>query len=71
MTVVLNLKVGSQLTFRAADGRELDAEVVEFPKIIRIKTADGVVQDISPEQVIREEPGKSVGRFPGRLQSRL
>ena len=71
MITVLNVKVGSRLTFKDASGLERDAEVVEFPKIIRVKTDDGLVQDIRHDQVIAEEPGKPAGRFQGRLQPRL
>jgi hypothetical protein len=74
MTVVLNVKVGQKITFRdPASGVELDAEIVEFPKILRVKTADGSLRDITPEQVLTEEPKKGVGsRFGNRLnQSRL
>jgi hypothetical protein len=74
MTVVLNVKVGQKITFRdPASGMELDAEIVEFPKILRVKTADGALRDITPEQVLTEEPKKGVGsRFGNRLnQSRL
>ena len=75
MVAVLNVKVGSRVTFRdAASGvvLERDAEVIEFPKIIRVKTDDGVLHDIKPEDVLAEEPGKvSGGRFQNRFQSRL
>lgn len=73
MNTMLNVKVGDWLTFRTAAGEEFDAEVVEFPKIIRVKTADGALQDIRPEDVLTEQPKRnlSTGRFRGRLQARL
>jgi len=73
MGIVLNIKVGDRITFRTAAGEEIVAEVVEFPKIIRVKTGDGTLQDIHPEDVLTEEPKKnlSTGRFQSRLQARL
>lgn len=75
MTTVLNVKVGSKVTFRDTSSGALlerDAEVIEFPKILRVKTDDGALHDIKPEDVLAEEPGKSsAGRLPNRFQSRL
>lgn len=73
MTVVLNVKIGQKITFRdSASGVELDAEIVEFPKVIRVKLADETTRDIKPEDVLTEEPKKSVGgRFGNRLHQRL
>ena len=72
MTVVLNVKVGDRLTFRAADGTEHDAKVIEFPKIIRVQTDDGAQHDVTPEQVIAEGPKKTgANRLPNRFQPRI
>ncbi len=71
MSVVLNVKAGQRLTFRDATGAQVDAEVVEFPKIIRVKTADGILHDIRPEDVLAEEPGKVAGRYRSRFQKAM
>lgn len=72
MGVVLNLKVGDKLTFRTADGVEQDAKVIEFPKIIRVQTEDGSVSDITPQDVVAEDPKKtSANRLPNRFGSRI
>jgi len=73
MFTVLDLKVGSKLKFRdSATGLEMDAEVAEFPKIIRVKTEDGALHDIRSEDVTEIKAAKvSGGRFQSRLQPRL
>ena len=72
MGTVLNVKVGSRISFRTSDGTDREAEVVEFPKVIRVKTADGVMHDIRPEDVITEEPGAApIGRVQRRIGPRM
>lgn len=70
MTVVLNVKVGQRITFRDAAGAEIDAEVVELPKILRVKTDDGLEREIRAEAVVVGDKSAG-GRFQSRLQSRL
>jgi hypothetical protein len=73
MFTVLNLKVGSRVTFRdPASGQEVDAEVAEFPKIIRVKLADGTLRDLRPEDVVTTTPEKTgSSRFPSRFHARV
>lgn len=72
MPTTLNVKVGSKITVRLTSGAEVDVEVVELPKIIRVKDASGQVYDVRPEDVLVDERGQSGGRFAGRLnQARL
>ncbi len=68
MPTVLDVKVGSKVRFRDyIAGAEVEAKVIELPKIIRVKTEDGTVYDIRPDQVIAEGPPKRAGRFGSKF----
>jgi len=69
-TAVLNVRVGQKVTFRDAAGVERDAEVIGFPRILRVKTEDGVEQEIRAESVVADELPKG-GRFQSNLHSRF
>jgi hypothetical protein len=81
MYTTLNVKVGSKITFKLpaafgepgadAEGlQELDGEIVDFPKIVRVKTADGKMYDIRADQIVSESkpaPQKFGSRFQPRM----
>lgn len=75
MTTVLNVKLGSRVTVLLPDGTQADGEIVEFPKIARVKTGDGTLYDLTLDRILAEEPGKTTGasgRLSGtRLSGRL
>lgn len=71
MFTTLNVKVGSKITFKTDDGQEVDAEILEFPKVVRVKTADGTVQDIRADQIVKADTKQGSARFGSRFQPRL
>jgi hypothetical protein len=77
VVTTLNVKVGAKVTFKLpveVDGvqttQDVDGEIVDFPKIARVKTADGQIHTINMDQIVAEE-AKAAPRFGSKFQPRL
>jgi hypothetical protein len=80
MFTTLNVKVGSKITFKllvgvqengTEDYRELDGEIVDFPKTVRVKTKDGQMFVINADQIVAQDAKQPPARFGSRFQPRM